>query len=485
MSPDKLLDILPPVNNKKTVIVGDQDVDDIMKEVLNAHAAFRSDYDLICGQYAGGSVEKRLYDFCKKNFQYRVEDGELQTTKSPAVMLKTRRCDCKGYAGFIAGILDALNRAGAGNYNWYYRFCYYKDKSDDTWHVFVVVKQVGGGEIWIDPVLSGFNKRTPAPMGAIDKKVTMSLQRLSGAPAVDMRAPVRIVAGNKSSFCDCAPLGGYKTIGAVSQFTPQQLGIPIGQNAFNLQNLTPGAADAIAQNPPYQFWDGDQQIALPPVVTVGGQAVPPLPANLHIRWAPSFMGVPIPADMLNVANNNGALVISPQQINSTGGAAQTTNLLWANNKVLAFLMDAVLENLIYSYASWPWGNQYGDLSQYLHDHRDYDNWLYYPFRNRGTFFQDVVKVAAPIAGLITNLIVPGAGGLVSAGLTAAAGKSNTQGPNTIIPGYQEQTAAPVSSGLQLPPVAQQVTAFAQANPMVTVGILGAVSLLLYEIFKSD
>ena len=185
MTRSQLLAILPTPTGKETIVSQCQTVDDIMDEVMQAHLLFRADYDKIACKFIGGSVCKNLYDFCRANLRYVVESEELQTTRSPGVLLSMGCCDCKGYAGFVAGVLDALNRMGRGKYNWCYRFANYDMTDDVPGHVFVVVCKPDGSEIWIDPVLNGFNKRQPVPVDWIDQTppeggTVGSLVRMSG-----------------------------------------------------------------------------------------------------------------------------------------------------------------------------------------------------------------------------------------------------------------------------------------------------------------
>jgi len=185
MTRSQLLAILPPPTGKETIVSQCQSVEDIMDEVVQAHLLFRGDYDKIAGKFMGGSVCKNLYDFCRMNLRYVVESEDLQTTRSPAILLSMGYCDCKGYAGFVAGVLDALNRMGKGKYNWCYRFANYDSTEDVPGHVFVVVCKPDGSEIWIDPVLDGFNKRQPVPLDWIDENppeggTIGSLVRMSG-----------------------------------------------------------------------------------------------------------------------------------------------------------------------------------------------------------------------------------------------------------------------------------------------------------------
>src|SRR5690242_11156097 len=108
-----LLENLPPFTNRQILIEAKQDVPDIMREVLEAHKYFANDYDRIAQFFDTGSLLdfcKNLFDFCKSNIYYKIEKDDNQTTKSPAAILTTGEGDCKHYASFIAGNLQALER---------------------------------------------------------------------------------------------------------------------------------------------------------------------------------------------------------------------------------------------------------------------------------------------------------------------------------------------------------------------------------------
>lgn len=174
---------LPPYLGNKKTIKNNHDVYDIVNEVCAAHETFSGDYDKIANQFWKGDIKKTcdgLFDFCKRNFKYKIEPGNLQTTRSPAAILKTGNTvglDCKHYAGFIAGVLDALRRQGL-RVNWCYRFASYNANNKNPEHVFVVVK-ISGKDYYIDPVLSQVNQKSPLYYYKIDKKINM-LERISG-----------------------------------------------------------------------------------------------------------------------------------------------------------------------------------------------------------------------------------------------------------------------------------------------------------------
>lgn len=187
-----LLENLPPFTNRQILIEAKQDVPDIMREVLEAHKYFANDYDRIAEFFDTGSLLdfcKNLFDFCKSNIYYKIEKDDNQTTKSPAAILTTGEGDCKHYASFIAGNLQALERLTGQKINWCYRFASYSIWDSTPAHVFVVVK-IDGKEYWIDPVLNSFNSRSVIPVSYIDQKVKnkkMSLSRISGLGYLDFQ----------------------------------------------------------------------------------------------------------------------------------------------------------------------------------------------------------------------------------------------------------------------------------------------------------
>ena len=188
-----LLDVLPPFENNQVIIEKKQNVHDIIKEVLNAHKCFAVDYDFIYGYFDQGTtfqICKNLFDFCKQNIRYEIEPEASQTTKSPAAILALGFGDCKHYAGFIGGVLSAINRNDEKNIDWCYTFASYSLLDPEVQHVFITVR-VGQKEIWIDPVLCCFDTRSNIPVTRIDKKVNdfIMLTRVSGIgvaePAID------------------------------------------------------------------------------------------------------------------------------------------------------------------------------------------------------------------------------------------------------------------------------------------------------------
>jgi hypothetical protein len=187
-----VLSVLPKMKGTDVLLVDRQSVDDIMKAVLQKHRETAAAYDEICGMFYSKDLLQyelcqKLYDFCKRNIPYNVEPEDRQTVRTPAAALALGSIiggDCKHYAGFIAGVLDAINR----NYekiDWCYRFGSYALLRRSPGHVFVVVNPGSEDEIWIDPVLDGFDARDPAPFWKYDKRVKMSLYSISGIQQAD------------------------------------------------------------------------------------------------------------------------------------------------------------------------------------------------------------------------------------------------------------------------------------------------------------
>lgn len=186
ISPQILLATLPPFHGNVKVIKWKQTTSNIVRDVMQAHSDYTEQYDLIAGYFDSRDLvglEHELFNFCKSYLHYNVESNKWQTTRSPAGIIAlggtSIGVDCKHYAGFMGGILDALNRRG-WPIDWCYRFASY-DRDDTPGHVFIVIFD-GSTEVWIDPVLSSLNLRNPYPNFIKDKIPKKMLVRISGIP---------------------------------------------------------------------------------------------------------------------------------------------------------------------------------------------------------------------------------------------------------------------------------------------------------------
>ena len=181
VSKNIILGILPPFQNKQSVILENQNVSDIITGILNTHNKYAKQYDKIYRYFIAEDLEqtgRNIFDFLKAHVPYFIESNEFQYLKSPASIVSTKG-DCKSFALFSCGILDAFRRNENPDLEVSYRFASYDPYNKTPEHVFCVVKEYGK-EYWIDPVLDRFNQRKD-PYFYKDKKLnTMALVGLSG-----------------------------------------------------------------------------------------------------------------------------------------------------------------------------------------------------------------------------------------------------------------------------------------------------------------
>ena len=199
MQKNILLGRLKSFGGNSKMIVRDQQVPDIISAMLSAHKMYASEYDKISKDfYSGDGVQtaKKLFEFLKKNVQYKIESDKSQRIMSPSAILSLGKNDCKNYALFIMGVLDSLKRKGLIDNKIYYRFASYKLLDEIPHHVFAVIQDNEGNEYFIDPVLSTFNERKTY-YHKIDKIPNMPLYSVSGIgqtkkkPAAKSVAPVQ------------------------------------------------------------------------------------------------------------------------------------------------------------------------------------------------------------------------------------------------------------------------------------------------------
>lgn len=192
-----MLAVLPPFEGERVMIWPDeQSVYQIIQEVTAAHKEFAPDYDNLVGFFSSSDLLHELFLFCQNNLPYIAETEKLQTSRSPTAILSLKDywgVDCKHYAGWIAGVIDAYNRAGYTDYDWCYRFVSYNVLSPEKDHVFVVVRD-SDREIWLDPApienteggYTGryYDDRLVIPFYFTDKKPKPMIQRIRGVSAV-------------------------------------------------------------------------------------------------------------------------------------------------------------------------------------------------------------------------------------------------------------------------------------------------------------
>jgi hypothetical protein len=184
---------LTPFKNSSKIIIHDQNVSDIITGMLNAHDKYKSEYDKISNSFAGRNVKttaRNLWQFLKNNVDYVVESDDKQMLKSPSAILytgKTIGSDCKNYSLFIGGTLASLQRKGFP-IDWAYRFASYRLMDKLPHHVFVVINPGTKNEIWIDPVLNGFDQKKQYYYKIDKKPKNMSLIALSGIDGIGRKS---------------------------------------------------------------------------------------------------------------------------------------------------------------------------------------------------------------------------------------------------------------------------------------------------------
>lgn len=180
-----LLSQLTPFRNNTAMVMKNQEVGDIMSGILDTHKRWVKEYDKIAPSFDRGNkyaTARAIFNYLKKNVPYKIEPDSFQTLRSPAAIISMLRgADCKSYALFTAGILDALNRKGK-RINWAFRFASYRLLDPSPQHVFVVLDPGSNDEIWIDPVLPEFNEKKLYTYSK-DKRPNMALYQISGIGA--------------------------------------------------------------------------------------------------------------------------------------------------------------------------------------------------------------------------------------------------------------------------------------------------------------
>jgi hypothetical protein len=164
-----LISQMPTYQDKWVTVMQKQEVKNIMREIYESHADFRKYYDKIAGFFWTGDIAgtcNNLFTFCRDNIRYVEESEDWQSTALPTGILVRGYGDCKHYASFIAGCLDAISRKICP-VDWCYCFASYKLDQRTPYHVFVIV-QDGENEIWVDPTPGAGDKE---PVWEIRKRV--------------------------------------------------------------------------------------------------------------------------------------------------------------------------------------------------------------------------------------------------------------------------------------------------------------------------
>ena len=134
MLSDELLKILPAFSNTETTLIDDQSVNDIIKAIQSAQKFYAKDYEKIYPYFVGRDpidTARNIWEFLKHNIDYVIEPDSLQTIKSPAAIIATGKRglggnDCKNFALFTGGVLNAYRDNELKDFDLYFRRAYIK-----------------------------------------------------------------------------------------------------------------------------------------------------------------------------------------------------------------------------------------------------------------------------------------------------------------------------------------------------------------------
>ena len=189
-----ILNIIPAPKMEREIIVRYHQVPDIVDGTFAMHKKSGNEYDKFANIFWKGSdieTARYLFDFVKENIPYNVERAADQTGKFPARILidgiKKKNNDCKHYALFICGVMDALKRQGYKIEPVYIFASDIKGEKQPT-HVFAAIK-TPGGLVWVDPVLNGFNQYHTYYIFKQYKPPTVMYSHLSGVDTDSIDGP--------------------------------------------------------------------------------------------------------------------------------------------------------------------------------------------------------------------------------------------------------------------------------------------------------
>lgn len=183
LTKDYLLKHLPPFLGIKTKLVDVQTLDDIIEGIKRNHNYNRDAYDKIYKFFYVKndivSTAKNIFDFINNHIVYEIESNKSQQLKTPTALLKKGFGDCKSFASFSCGVLDAIRRNENIDFDLYFRYAGYSNNKNLE-HVYCVFN-FNGVDYWLDNVLDYFDSREKQPTFIVDKKIKpMALYNISG-----------------------------------------------------------------------------------------------------------------------------------------------------------------------------------------------------------------------------------------------------------------------------------------------------------------
>jgi len=172
VSKEVLLYELPADSGPWVMVKESQTVPDIIDLIVARHKDFANDYDLIAPYFIGRNIDatcENLYNFCIDNLRYKEETEHFQSVGNPASIIArgSTGVDCKSYALFIGGCLDAIQRITGKKIDWFYRFASYELDETTPYHVFICV-DTGNELLYVDPTPGSAGKE---PVWIVDERI--------------------------------------------------------------------------------------------------------------------------------------------------------------------------------------------------------------------------------------------------------------------------------------------------------------------------
>lgn len=453
----ELLQHLPPYRDEWVVVHSNQSVKNIITELLNAHREFAGYYDMIAPLFDADTTEKickNLYTFCKKNIEYKEESEDRQTTAIPAGILTRGYGDCKHYASFCGGVLDAIGRMKGEPIDFYYCFASYNPDQPDPYHVFIVVND-NGQQIWIDPTPGAEDK---TPVWVVNKKISGMplLRNIAGISDTEINVPDTSIDIPQELIGPISILQNYGVLSPLGEF-----------NAARLDFVTAILPDNEAQN---------IRDAVAAIVQRGGAATVGNwfdDAFKGIQHFAAGMGMQVPR----------ASFLGLVRINAFGYANKLKRALsYPDSK--AALADkwerlggvfSVLENTINAGATQPTATQIQQTADPVGTYRGSDGKLYFVANNQ------LVPGVAGIGAAIGIVPVVAAAAISSAAIIVAAIMplitkllANHGTVANDIP-LNPQTGLPANYG-----GGTGILSFLQNNPLALLAILAIAGYAYYE-----
>ncbi len=210
MNVDRVLNLMPPVDDRASVIHEDGSNADIISTLQQNFDRAVAITRKCASQFRGANdIEsaRNVFAFEKENISYKADGMETQDIRLPNRFLQDGEGDCKSFALFACSVLYNL-----GLEKCCFRFAGYPGRGSTPTHVYCVCKGRNGKEIIVDPVYDRFNAEKPY---AFKFDRCMTIRTLSGFGDIATRdeavACVRALIDKRNNL-SVADLNGRRAI---------------------------------------------------------------------------------------------------------------------------------------------------------------------------------------------------------------------------------------------------------------------------------